>query len=330
MSLINNDNQILNDQRPQGKLIDYISIARPDHFIKHIFVAPGIILAIVLRVDHLNTNMLEILSTFSVCALSASANYVMNEWLDAPRDKYHPNKSSRPCVSKKMNTYIIWTEYAVLALLALWIGLTVSILAFSTASALLISGIVYNVPPIRTKDIAIVDVLSESINNPIRLIFGWIMMDSTSIPPASFIVIYWMGGAFLMNTKRLAEFREVITAADLVSLRNYRNSFKKYSHNNLILLSFFYGLMTLGLLGIFIVKYRIEYILLLPLISGWFTIYLNIGLKANSTAQAPERLYREHYLIAIILLTIIVALVLSFTRLTLLEDFTRVHYYSII
>ena len=34
-------------------------------------------------------------------------------------------------------------------------------------------GCLYNIPPIRTKDHAYVDVLSESINNPIRFLVGW-------------------------------------------------------------------------------------------------------------------------------------------------------------
>ncbi len=34
-------------------------------------------------------------------------------------------------------------------------------------------GVLYNVKPFRTKDIAYLDVLSESINNAIRLLLGW-------------------------------------------------------------------------------------------------------------------------------------------------------------
>jgi hypothetical protein len=34
-------------------------------------------------------------------------------------------------------------------------------------------GIFYNVRPMRTKDRAYLDVISESINNPLRLMIGW-------------------------------------------------------------------------------------------------------------------------------------------------------------
>ncbi|WP_246661419.1 MULTISPECIES: hypothetical protein [Rhizobium] len=40
-----------------------------------------------------------------------------------------------------------------------------------------------------------VDVISESINNPIRLVIGWSMIDPTSLPPGSIILAYWFGSA---------------------------------------------------------------------------------------------------------------------------------------
>ena len=39
-----------------------------------------------------------------------------------------------------------------------------------TAAVLLLMGIAYNVPPLRTKDRPYLDVLSESVNNPLRLL----------------------------------------------------------------------------------------------------------------------------------------------------------------
>ena len=59
----------------------------------------------------------------------------------------------------------------------------------------LLIGIIYNVPPFRTKDIPYLDVLSESLNNPLRFILGWHMIID-SFPPSSILISYWMGGAF--------------------------------------------------------------------------------------------------------------------------------------
>ena len=37
---------------------------------------------------------------------------------------------------------------------------------------LLVMGMIYNVPPVRSKELPYLDVLSEAINNPIRLLLG--------------------------------------------------------------------------------------------------------------------------------------------------------------
>ena len=39
-------------------------------------------------------------------------------------------------------------------------------------------GVVYNVKPLRSKDLPIFDVLSESVNNPIRFLIGWYLMNN--------------------------------------------------------------------------------------------------------------------------------------------------------
>jgi hypothetical protein len=46
-----------------------------------------------------------------------------------------------------------------------------------TACIFALQGIVYNVRPLRTKDKPYLDVISESINNPLRLTIGWAMID---------------------------------------------------------------------------------------------------------------------------------------------------------
>jgi decaprenyl-phosphate phosphoribosyltransferase len=77
---------------------NYIKIARPNHWFKNIFIIPGTIFAILIFP---NFSWLLfgkfILGFFCVC-LICSANYVINEWLDAEFDKYHPLKKNRPSV----------------------------------------------------------------------------------------------------------------------------------------------------------------------------------------------------------------------------------------
>jgi 4-hydroxybenzoate polyprenyltransferase len=200
-------------------------------------------------------------------------------------------RAKPPCVAKDMSVSNIILEYIALAALALCIAAATVPLVLYATIAPLVSGLIYNVPPLRLKDVALFDVLSESINNPIRLIFGWAMVDPTTLPPASILVAYWLGGAFLMNTKRLAEFRDVggQTSGDM-----YRRPFRQYSERRLTFLSVLYAQLSIACLVIFIVKYRIEYILALPLVATLFCIYFYIGLKPQSVAQAPEKLFTTY------------------------------------
>ena len=46
----------------------------------------------------------------AVCV--ASANYVINEWLDRESDKFHPTKSQRSAVQKVLRREIVLLEWA--------------------------------------------------------------------------------------------------------------------------------------------------------------------------------------------------------------------------
>ena len=185
-----------------------------------------------------------------------------------------------------------------------------------TAAAFAIAGIVYNVRPMRTKDRAYLDVLSESLNNPIRLVLGWTMVDAATLPPSSVVIAYWMGGAFLMAMKRYSEYRRI---GNPEAAGAYRRSFRFYTEETLLLSSFFYALLASFLLGVFLVKYRIEYVLALHFFAVLFTWYLAIALRADSAAQAPEKLHRERRFLGFCGLLVAVVAVLTFIELPMLE-----------
>ncbi len=268
----------------------YVSIARPDHWFKNIFVLPGVILGILVNgtvglVDLTNT----VLCLISVC-LVASANYTINEWLDAEFDRHHPIKKSRASVAGQVSRNLVYLQYAVLSISGIALAYAASVSAMYTMVFLLVMGIIYNVPPIRSKDRAYLDVLSESINNPIRFMLGWFAVVDGVLPPSSILLAYWMGGAFLMGAKRLSEYR-FIDDADRAGL--YRRSFKFYDEERLLLSTVFYALMSAFFFGVFLIKYRIELLLVSPALALLFAWYLQIALKPRSTAQAPEKLYKE-------------------------------------
>ena len=220
-----------------ANLEGYIAIIRVDHWFKNIFMLPGIVFALLYFDIPLNGwfALTMLLGVFATC-LIASANYVINEWLDAEFDKFHPVKKHRPAVVRELSAKIVYLEYFVLAVVGLSVAYYINTSFFLCEISLLIMGLLYNVEPVRTKDKIYLDVLSESINNPIRFALGWFIFVPAILPPSSMLVAYWMGGAFLMATKRFAEYR-FISNPEVAGL--YRKSFKDYTEQKL-LISIFY------------------------------------------------------------------------------------------
>ena len=281
---------VLKKNAPLLKFWHYVQIARPDHWIKNIFMIPGTVLALILGGNVSNFIALKFVGAAVVLCLISSANYVINEYLDAASDRYHPMKSKRPGAKGKLELRYVALLYIALAAGGLALAHQFGAMFFATSIVFLIMGILYNVEPIRTKDRAYLDVLSEAINNPLRFLLGWFVVINTALPPSSVLLSYWMGGAFLMAMKRYSEYRQF---ADPARIALYRKSFKVYNEEKLLLSSFFYALNATFFLGVFLIKYRIEYFLSLPFITVMFVWYVQIALKKNSAAQAPEKLYGE-------------------------------------
>jgi 4-hydroxybenzoate polyprenyltransferase len=268
----------------------YLALMRPDHWFKNVFALPGVAFASLLA--HIPFDLFVrrlVIGMVSLC-LIASANYVINEWLDAAYDRFHPVKRNRPSVTQHLNPWVVYAEYVALLLVGVLLASLVSVYFLAAAGLLGIMCVIFNVKPFRSKDRVYVDVLSESVNNPIRLLMGWFIVTHEPLPPSSLLVGYWMGGAFLMGVKRYAEFR-YLAAAGTAGL--YRRSFQFYREDTLLISSFFYAMCAGFFLGVFLVKYRIELLLGLPLVALLFARYLKIGMKPESAAQHPERLYRE-------------------------------------
>jgi len=288
---------------------NYISIARPDHWFKNIFMLPGIALAMMLDEPGFSPQQIfdVIIAVISTCAI-ASANYTINEWLDAETDKFHPKKKLRPSVQGNVRALGVYSQWTFLAFLGIGLALSLNFQFTIYTISLLIMGIIYNVKPLRSKDRIHLDTLSESINNPLRFMLGWSAINSSLLPPVSILIVFWMGGAYLMAIKRYAEFR---TIGDRTQAGLYRRSFRFYSEETLLLSAFFYALTAAFFTGVFLIKYRVEYILALPFLALLLVWYLWIGMQANSVTQNPERLYKERGFIFYLVFCLLLILVLT-------------------
>ena len=299
---------------------------RLDHATKHVFILPGIVLAVLLRGSQARITPWPFMAGALVAVLIASANYVINEWLDRASDAHHPTKSGRAAVRNAMSAAAIFLQWAILVVAGLGIAASASVAMLVIAVAFAAQGVIYNVRPLRSKDYPYVDVLTESVNNPLRLMIGWAMVDPSTLPPSSIIVAYWLGGAFLMGTKRLSEYREIVASHGRDLLARYRRSFAGYTEISLTASCLIYALGSAMTLSIFFVKYRIEYIFMLPPVAILFGKYLALSMQPASTAQRPEKLFMERGLMTIVAVVVVVFAVCTVVDIPALEPLTSQHF----
>jgi 4-hydroxybenzoate polyprenyltransferase len=291
----------------------YVQIARVDHWFKNAFMLLGVILAVFYEPSVASwSSVVPLAVAVLATCLVASSNYVLNELLDGPNDRLHPEKRFRPVPSGRVRPAIAYGEWLLLALGGFGLALTLNWYFFAAALSLWVMGILYNVPPIRTKEWPYLDVLSESINNPIRLLLGWFALVTTLFPPVSLAISYWMVGAFFMGMKRYAEYRHIGNPAVAAA---YRRSFQYYTEERLLISLFFYATSCALFAGVFIVRYHLELILFAPLAAGLFAYYMKIGLQPDSPVQNPEKLYRQRGFFAYMIVCTVVFVLLMFTTI---------------
>jgi decaprenyl-phosphate phosphoribosyltransferase len=274
----------------------HVAIARVDHWFKNVFVLPGIVVALGTDpfVDRTGLALRIVVGLIAIC-LIASSNYTLNELIDAPYDRHHPTKQARPVPSGRVNVALGYLQWLVLMVAGAGLAWTVSMRFMAAVLALWVMGCVYNIPPVRSKDLPYLDVLSEAINNPIRMLAGWFIVTNITVAPASLLLSYWMIGCYFMALKRFAEYRNINDAPRAAA---YRRSFRYFTSERLLVSVMFYAAAAMLFFGAFCMRYRLELILAFPAIALVMAVYLHVALKEDSAAQNPEKLYREPALMA--------------------------------
>lgn len=301
----------------------YLDLIRVNYWFKNIFVLPGIFFSyfFIGIPDFFTLESFQIIIvSFTAIFLVCSSNYVINEITDAEYDKFHNIKKNRPIVSGKISKNLAWIIYFILLTLSFYLGSIVNKQFCFVIFVLFIMGIIYNLKPIRFKDLPFLDVICESFNNLLRLLLGWNIFTPEYLPPISLCVIFWAGGSFLMTMKRYAEYKFINNRT--ISIK-YRKSFKFYNPSSLILFGNASAMFCCLFIGIFLSKYKTDLILLTPLVVILFTYYFFLSQKKNSIAQSPEYLFKDKILISIIILIIITTVLLLNYDIELMDIFDK-------
>ncbi len=299
------------------RLRAHVAIARLDRSINNLFVVPGILIPLNAMAGRLDRQIIIRLGLAALAVtLITCSNYVLNELLDAPIDRLHPVKRNRAAA---LGLVVPWMGYAQwLAMMAagVGIGLLVSPLFAFTAMVLWVMGCVYNMPPVRTRDIAFLDVLTKSLNNPLRMLLGWYAVTSVLLPPVSLLLCCWMISCYFVALQRFSELSEIrsgrVTSASRSSSRNY-------TPESLLASALFYASAAMLCLGAFIMAYRIELILAFPLVALTMALFCRLAFKTSSSAQRLVTFYRDPLVLSSLSATAIVFVVLLFVRVPQLE-----------
>lgn len=291
-------------------LAGHLELLRVDHWVKNVFVLPGMVVAWSLDPARFAPAAIPRLAgALLSVGLVASSNYVLNGLLDAPHDRCHPLKRHRAAPAGRIDTRLAWVQWLALMAAGVALGLWVSRPFALTMAALWGMGCVYNVSPLRTKDVPYLDVVSEAVNNPLRMLAGWYATGTAAVPITSLLLSYWMAGCYFMAVKRLAELR---TFGSTALGTAYRRSFAYYTEARLLNSIAFYGSVAMLFFGAFIMRYRLELILAFPAVAWVMAAYLAMAFREGSAAQNPERLYRERGLMAAVSITTVLMLALLY------------------
>jgi len=293
----------------------YLSVIRPDHWLKNVFILFGHGAAFVLLGMHLSWQLtwLVALSLLPACFV-ASANYVLNEILDAPFDRLHPTKKVRAVASGEAKEGVLWVLMGLLLVAGFVLAWPFFNAAYLVSLLLLfLSGLVYNVPPLRLKDRAFLDVIAESFNNPIRLWLGWYAIaPQNSFPPLSIVLAWWMFGALLMTGKRYAEYRFINSPERSGA---YRRSFKTYTEKSLLIAMITYANLFCFCAGTAVAVYRPNLVFAFPAVVAAIIAYFNTAVSSQGARLEPEQLLKSPMLLLCILLTLALSIFLIYTPL---------------
>lgn len=264
----------------------YFKFLRVDHWFKNLFLIFGVIAGVWYSgIFAVNADIiLNSTIAFFLASFISSANYIINQITDAKFDANHEEKKHRPLPSGKIRIRTALVLMVVMLILGFGIAYEFFSLWFQiTLFALFVAGIFYNIPPIRLKDKPLVDVLSESLNNPIRFLLGWFIVIPTLFPPVLVLILAWSAGAILMTAKRYDEL--LFFGKKLVP---YRATFSWYTLARLKFMLFLYSFITFVCLLLITLNYHSNLVFSLPFVGLFMLWILNKIISGEAKARSVE------------------------------------------
>lgn len=197
-------------------LVWIFKTARPLHWVKNFSLFAAILLTNTLLIPHYQK---LVLLAFVAFCLATSASYIINDIIDAPKDRLHPIKKNRPIASGNLPISTALIEAGLLALASIVLAGSLNQLFFITITVYLIIQISYS---LILKNIPIIDILAIASGFIIRVYAGAFAINAHL--SVWFLLCVISVALFLAAGKRRAELNTVVDAGTTT-----RKSLSKYS-----------------------------------------------------------------------------------------------------
>ncbi len=200
------------------KILEFIKLMRPQHYMKNILI----FLPIIFSKNLLNVELLKItLIGFLSFSFMASIVYILNDIMDAEADKKHEKKKFRPIASGKISIKSALILMIILLILSLLLNIYIKadIVTYTIFYGYLIMNILYS---IKLKHIPIIDIVILSFGFLLRVLYGSAI---TEIPISNWLYLTILAFSFYMGLgKRRNELKKMGNGGRKV-LEYYNQSF---------------------------------------------------------------------------------------------------------
>ncbi|WP_381502133.1 UbiA prenyltransferase family protein [Spirosoma flavum] len=264
---------------------EYITLIRPKHWIKNLFI----ILPFFFGQQLHQLKNLEIYLVILAMCFMASAVYILNDWKDIEKDKIHPTKRSRPLASNSIKLHTAFILFFLLVITALSIGFYFN----KTIGFLLLFYFVLNVCySLKLKDFAIIDITIISIGFVIRIFIGGVAGNIT-ISKWFVLMVYLLSLVLALGKRRDDLILQGKNESDSLlfrkSLNGYNVEFINFSVSSLSVIAIVcYIMYTFSYDLINRVHSEYIYLTIFPVIMG-FIRYFQV-IYVNNNTGSPTKL----------------------------------------
>jgi len=208
----------LHSARPLDRAKWALTLARPAHWIKNVFVLAPVPFAAAAGAQLRLVPFVTVLLGF---CLVNSAVYVFNDLRDAPSDRLHPKKKHRPIAAGHVSSLAAALESALL--FALGIALCLAGGTLTAISLVLLYAAMNMAYSLGAKHVALLDVFLLTSGFVIRVLLGCVLMNAT--PSAWLLLCSSSLALFLGFAKRKCDLGAGIDVSHRPALQGYNQAF---------------------------------------------------------------------------------------------------------